>query len=141
MDRGWWEVYHRQVAAEFAGERVTIAKLRPPMGVTVLPTAGARGFKHYNNSGAGAIALAALRGAQTIILLGYDCQKTGGRAHWHGDHPKTLGNAGGIAKWAASFAELAKAMQAAGVRVVNCSRETALSCFERASLPETLEAS
>lgn len=89
-------------------------------------------------SGAAAISLAAHRGASTVILLGYDCQYTDGKRHWHGDHPRGLGNAGSVAKWVRGFEELASAMEKAGVRVLNASRETALTCWERVGLDDAL---
>lgn len=69
-------------------------------------------------------------------MLGYDCQRTGGKVHWHGDHPKGLGNAGSMPKWPQQFAKLKAAM--AGVEIINCSRETALTCFTRGDLETCL---
>lgn len=133
MDRKWWEVHLEDVRKSFVGERVSRAKLLHRFGVTHLET-----FKHYNNSGAAAISLAAHRGASTIILLGYDCQYTDGKRHWHGDHPRGMGNAGSIVKWMRGFEELATALEKAGVRVLNATRETALTCWPRTSLDEAL---
>lgn len=93
-------------------------------------------MKAFGNSGAGAIALAAKAAASRVILLGYDCQKTGGMVHHHGDHPEGLGNAGSMPKWPAQFANLAAAMK--GVEVINCSRETALTAFPRGELESVL---
>ncbi len=111
----------------FRGERV--APVQAP---------GARRvrFEPGANSGLGAIALAAHWGASRIILLGYDCQHTGGRTHWHGDHPQGLGNAGVVKLWPGQFAQLAGRLK--GVEIVNCSRETALRCFPREPLEVAL---
>lgn len=133
MDRKWWEVHLADVRKSFAGERVSRAKLVHRFGVTHLET-----FNHYNNSGAAAISLAAHRGASTVVLLGYDCQYTDGKRHWHGDHPRGLGNAGSVAKWVRGFEELATAMEKSDVRVLNATRETALTCWPRSSLDEAL---
>lgn len=94
-------------------------------------------FETHRNSGAALIALAARAGASRIILLGYDCQHTGGKAHWHGDHPPELGNARSVDKWPAAFRALARSLPA-GVKVINCSRATALDCFPRAVLENVL---
>ncbi len=72
-----------------------------------------------------------------MILLGYDCQLTGGRAHWHVDHPGGLGNAGSVAKWPAQFAELAARLS--GADVVNASRQTGLEVFPRSDLADALD--
>lgn len=91
---------------------------------------------YRNNSGAGAVELAIQLGAQNIILLGYDMQHTGGKKHWHGDHPKPLYNAGKVANWPAEFEKIKKANP--GINIINCSRQSALSIFPRMSLEEAL---
>ena len=120
-DLYWWKHYGQEVKAGFAGEMASA--VRWP---------GVEQFKvpRFPNSGCGAVAIAAARGAKRIILGGYDCQKTDGKSHHHGDHPRTLGNAGSIATWLPMFRRLALDMQAAGVTIINASRETALTVFE-----------
>lgn len=70
--------------------------------------------------------------------MGYDMQHTGGKAHWHGDHPKGLGNAQRMNRYVMHFPYIAKDLEAEGVEVINCSRETALDCFKRASIREVI---
>lgn len=129
MDRAWWREYQDEAAEVFTGRFWSPLPNLP--GVKKAPT------KHTRNSGAGAIALAAHLGAQRIIMLGYDCQRTNGMAHWHGNHPKGLGNAGSLPKWPAQFAKLADELD--GTDVVNASRETALTIFPRVALEEALQ--
>lgn len=93
--------------------------------------------KCFANSGAGCIATAVEGGAKRIILLGFDCQKTGGKAHWHGNHPKGLGNADKIEHWHDKFSQLAATIPE-GVEVLNASRETALTMFPRVNLDDVL---
>lgn len=123
MDRDWWRRYLGEARGGFGG-------------AFVAPLPGISGVVHarvkQHNSGAGAIALAASLGAERIVLLGYDAQKTGGRAHWHGDHPEGMGNAGSVGKWPGQFDALAKTLR--GVEIINCSRETALTCWPRQPL-------
>lgn len=130
MDRAWWSEYLAEVRETFRGA------LWAPLG-------GLAGVKRIRfdrqtprNSGAGAVALAAQEGAERIVLLGYDAQHSGGRTHWHGDHPKGLGNAGSVAKWPEQFRTLIGLLR--GATVVNASRTTALACFPRASLEAAL---
>lgn len=130
MDRAWWREHMAEVREAFRGElwapmlmdRVKRVRFDAPVP---------------RNSGAGAVALAAKMGAERIVLLGYDAQKTGGRAHWHGDHPKGLGNAGTVAKWPEQFRALIGSLR--GAVVINASRATALTCFPRQSLELALE--
>lgn len=88
------------------------------------------------NSGAAALAQAAWWGARRVVLLGYDCGHTGGRKHWHPDHPGKLGNADSVGEWPAHFAAILPRLR--GIEVINASRETALRLFPRASLEEAL---
>ena len=95
-----------------------------------------RSLIHYNsNSGAQAINLAYLKGATRIILLGYNMQNTGGKSHWFGDHPKELTN-GQYHTYVERFTRLAADLAAEGVEVINCSRETALHQFKRATIDD-----
>lgn len=91
----------------------------------------------FGNTGAGAIHWAYHNGARRIILLGYDCQKTGGKAHHHGDHPKPLYNALTMSSWPDQFKRLADALKGKA-EIINCSRETALKCFPRMPLEDAL---
>lgn len=130
-DQAWWNHYAAEVDAVFRGERVSARAGCRRYGVTILPPH----FPSTHNSGADAIALALERGASRVVLLGYDCQATGGVTHWHGSHPATLGDAASIKKWPAKFAGL---VGRAGGRVVNASRETALAAFPRIQLEDAL---
>lgn len=88
---------------------------------------------HYgNNSGYQAINFAYLEPVKSdcIILLGFDMQKTGGKVHFFGDHPKTLHNGPDFDHIRPRFDKLASDLKAKGVRVINATRETALTCFE-----------
>ena len=112
--------------ATFHGRRYTAQRV---------PDVERASFDAHLNSGAGCIALAAHLGARKIIMLGYDCQHTGGRAHWHGDHPPQLGNARSVGRWLESFARLAESLTC---EVVNATRETALTCWPRVDLEQAL---
>lgn len=128
MDRGWWKAYIDEVRRSFQGTLVT----------SFAHCYGAKriGIEDFPNSGIGAIFEAVGNGASRIILLGYDCQHTEGRAHWHADHPKGLGNAKTVQDWPAMFDRAAKSLK--DIEIVNCTRQTALTCFVRADLEQVL---
>lgn len=130
MDRTWWAAHWQEVGEVFTGRRYTINKLPVNWGVTALSRVNG-----FGNSGAAAISLAVNKGASRVVLLGYDCQHTRGETHWHGAHPAGLGNAATVARWPAKFEQLAKALKARA-QIVNASRETALTCFERVELED-----
>lgn len=131
MDTAWWDRHLDEVRRVFSGRKVN------PWSAMGRDVERVRGDMP-RNSGAAAIALAAMWGARRIVLLGYDCQKTGGRAHWHGDHPTGLGNAGSIRRWPAIFEKVAAELRGR-VEVINATEHTALTCFPRASIDEALE--
>lgn len=135
MDKLWWDLHIQEIRATFRGDLATTSNQVKRHGLEPMGTYG-RGFQPFGNSGAGAMALAGLAGASRILMLGYDCQRTGGKAHWHEDHPKGLGNAGSIPKWASQFAQAKKGLS--GIEIINCSRETALAMFPRATLKDAL---
>lgn len=134
LDDRWWKVYGAEFSATFKGQ-----------GHCFHGSSGARiakslqrvdGFQTFGNTGTGCIKLAQVKGATRIVLLGYDCQRTKGKAHWHVDHPKGMGNAGSLHKWPIMFDKLARSLS--GVEVVNASAETALKCFVRQPLANAL---
>lgn len=134
MDRMWWEQHANEVKQVFKGERFTTGILPARYDVKRFQRTEINGFQ---NSGAAAVEMAVMWGAKKVVMLGYDCQRTNGEAHWHGDHPSGLGNAGSITKWPAHFRNLyAKVNKSADV--VNCSRATALNVFRRSTLKEEL---
>ena len=138
MDEAWWKTHIAEVRRDFAGECIGFGTDAVKHGVR--PMRRVRGdWSPCGNSGAGAIAVAALSGAARVLMLGYDCQHTDGKRHWHGDHPPgTAGNAAPhtVAKWPAHFRKLKASYP--GVQIINCSRQTALDVFPRANLEDVL---
>lgn len=136
-DTAWWDRYHAEIefdgvmytqtpeAARKYGLRYVAGKSGPGLCLDpgVIHTGG--------NSGYQAIGLAYHLGARRIALLGFDMQHTNDKRHWFGDHPEGLTNAARVDVWVKNYEPLASDLQAQGVQVVNCTRQTALHCFER----------
>lgn len=86
-------------------------------------------------------------GFKHIALLGFDQQKTGGKAHCHADHPKeaqdgkrtNMANAGGIGAWPRLMTRTSLDLKEREINVVNLSRATALRCFPRLTIENFLE--
>ena len=145
-DADWWQRYHEEAHAVFRGELWTQdEKAQSLLGMHRVR--GARrpglctepGTIHYGgNSGYQAMNLAFHFGASQMILLGYDMQQTGGKSHWHGDHPQGLSKSSPLADWVRQFRSLAEDLKTQGVRVWNASRQTALDCFVKAPLESAL---
>lgn len=135
MDRAWWQAHQAEVARAFVGERVSSNPVGGLAGVKRVPQ---EKVKPYGNSGAACISFAVWCGAHRVLLLGFDCQHTGGKTHWHGSHPKGMGDAGSVNKWPAKFRQMATDLKRTGVEIINCSRATALDAFPRAALEDCL---
>ena len=133
MDTPWWQVHHGEVSKVFKGLRVRGAgSSQSNLAHRAMFGSGCL------NSGAGALLMAQYYGAELIIMLGYDCKVGGdGHRHWHGSHPKGLGDAGMLAKWPEQFAVVSRLLKP--LRVINASRESALECFERMQLEDALQ--
>jgi hypothetical protein len=141
VDRAWWS---GDAGKKFGGYRDDVRARFKGVACGMNTSAGTPKLEFpwmVRNSGALAISLAAKLGASRIVMLGYDCQHTGGKTHWHGNHPAGLGNAGSIngIKGRPSWADQFKALKMnIKVPITNASRETALTCFPRATLEESL---
>lgn len=138
MDRAFWEVYYPEVCRAFPGLRVCARLLPSRYRVVSMKRTG---FRPYNNSGAGAVSLARFMGAARILMLGFDQAHTGGRAHHHADHPRSLRNATpyAISRWSEGFAALRARLDKSGIEYVNCSRETRLD-WPRKPLEQVIDA-
>ena len=141
-DPSWWAHYN---PPDFAGKKYSISPSAARCGAEVLPFVYLPGLGKdklrtwTKNSGGHAINLAYLLGAKEIILLGFDMKRGPNRElHNHADYPKHMSNAAGLDSWPPLFAPLARDLEAEGARVINCSRDTALTCFERQPLESVL---
>lgn len=147
-DGDWWDLNAAAARFSFCGEmwtqdaaavmryepwlRYIAAKKLPGLSrdPALLHTGG--------NSGYQAINLAFHFGARRIILCGFDMQRTGGKAHWFGNHPPRLRQASRPEAWVPHFDALAADLAAEGVDVINATPTTALRCFRSLPLPEAL---
>lgn len=141
----WWDRYIDEVREKFGGECWGLEAEVAKYGVSVVEAdiggvgLGRHGVIHTGgNSGYQAINLLYFLGAKKIILLGYDMQKTGGKSHSHGDHPSGLNRSSDFSDWISRFGPLARDLRNNGIKVLNATRETALSCFERVNLEQAL---
>lgn len=143
-DAKWWRV-HLPNLGGFAGLMVGAQEgiEFPRVHVIRHDRAGEKskfddpGFVQGNNSGAEALQLAYhMNGGAPIVALGCDCR---GR-HFFGNHPPPLNTNGSAVSYAWGFEHVGRHLAARGVRVVNCSPISALTCFEKAALEDVLPA-
>jgi hypothetical protein len=160
-DLRWWE-WHKG-AQSFKGRKYAtsrqVGRLAHKRGwnVEILRNLGRDGLAlepdslmHGLNTGYRAINLAVHFGASRILLLGYDMHRhdTGQdgkrlpsrdcREHWHGDHPVPSRSVYKVFR--KCFLSMVDPLRQLGVEVINCTPGSALECFPRADLRETLKA-
>lgn len=139
-DVDWWQLYLSDVGLGSRGLRVCGHPGHMLPGVLHIPydrfAEGIRSGHHPRaitwgrNSGAAAWSLADLCGCTRILLVGFDQCGT----HWHDDHPPEIQKAADFAHWRDRFYTMAIDAERRGIKIVNCSRRTALTCIPRAHL-------
>jgi hypothetical protein len=150
-DPRWWD--HHKDCAGFAGEKWSThqddaanGKLKQAEAYGLRLVKGEHGsifstdpsvIRYGSNSGFQAINLAILKGCKRIVLVGFDMQRTGGKGHFFGEHPKGLAAHTHYEQFIRHFADAAKRMPA-GVKIVNATSSTALTCFSMRSLEDAL---
>jgi hypothetical protein len=133
-DAKWWKEYRGEVEETFRGEKVAFSPSIPgTQSLRQVPW-----LWSFRNSGACALGLAVVTRPARILLLGFDCQRTGGKKHWHADHPAGMTNTLSLPTWPKIFTAVARFAKGQKVDVLNCTRETALTCFPRVKLEEAL---
>lgn len=131
-DDAWWRVNHNDIDipaerwtnSENSVDRYTL-NLHRKQGN---PNSGLRAVEFLHE----------VKGAQKIILLGFDCSVKNG-LHFNGPHMQ-LNNPTEkrCHVWLMRFGMLADEYRKKGIQVINCSRESAITVFPRLSLQEAL---
>jgi hypothetical protein len=92
-----------------------------------------------SNSGFQAVNLALLWGATLVVLVGFDMKGS----HFFGDHPqmpRRLPHGGkGFPRWIRNFTRASELLPA-GIRIINATPDSALTCFPMMPLEEALNA-
>lgn len=136
-DWQWWTHPKNFDIRQFKGQKVTVS-FWPLIGddVMFLNPGQESGLSDRDdtlntcrNSGFQAMNLAALRGATTLVLCGFDYKKVDGKSHNFGDHPEGLSNASEYSDMVRLVTKSAPDFAARGIQVINCSRKSALKCF------------
>jgi hypothetical protein len=149
-DGYWWD-WHAERVKSFKGRKITQDKqaaedyqLEYIRGVDADGISRDPAVIHTGaNSGVAAINLSAVRfGARRIVLLGFDMQATGGKAHWFGEHAWIQRDPaeGTWHRWLRRYQVVADDARDMGIEIINATRETALRCFPRVPLASLLPA-
>lgn len=134
-DREWWD-YHKP---EFSGQKWTCNEEASRIhGLNLVN--GMKGkelntnypyINYGGNSGFQLLNLLLHTGVNRILMLGYDFQFTNGQHHWFGSHPFPLHNMHSWSSRVRMMDALSGQFKKYGVKVINCTRETAITGFDR----------
>lgn len=145
-DAKWWRCYHKR-ALLFEGRKATVKATLPWPEIYSLtqsidhPTYDPRPTHLVSggNSGYMAVHLAVHLGVKRILLLGFDMKEgRNRRRHWFGNHPPKLNARGNFSGWLRAFDKFAKILHTMEIQVINCTPDTALRSFRRASIESAL---
>jgi hypothetical protein len=92
------------------------------------------------NSGFQAINIAVQFGATRILLIGFDMHAANG-VHWYGKNGwKNANNPFDhhLVRWRGALNKQSRVLQRMGIQIVNASPDSALVCFPKASVEQTL---
>ena len=134
-----WLYWHSDAVCKFPGIKTTICENVPNDWVTgKLRVTGIEGFdetlgciRSGKNSGYQAIHCAAQAGAKQIALVGFDMHGK----HWFGGHRDGIRS--DIASICLPYFETLK-LDELGIDVVNCSQNSLLNCFRKATLESVI---
>jgi hypothetical protein len=129
-DEAWWD--QNNGCPEFAGRRFTASpRTMTKYNIDLFASTG-------TNSGLRAIFLAERLGANPICLVGFEHHCKNG-AHWHRPYEK-LRNPGTnqMKTWLQETESAAARFQEKGIRVVNCTRGSALTKYPYAPLEQVI---
>lgn len=133
-DYRYWKEYRQELEASgFTGKRYSrSSRAEKVFGAKYIKSRLGNDY----NSGQMAVEMAIRYGSDPVVMLGFDCSVTHG-FHCHGPHDKTPNpNEERCRRWLEQFERINKYYPDANI--VNCSRETALTCFPRDTLENVL---
>lgn len=106
-------------------------------GFRAFPSTMREGIGHGNNSGYGALNLAACLGASPIYLLGFDMKYEGPKTHWHEGHPIPH-RPDTVNQFIKYFPLASIKLKEMGFEVINLNPSSALHCFPKRPFSEVL---
>jgi len=146
-DVKWWRKnYHLIKKLNIPELCVPNERYAEETGITHIKGKGARALStdpnqiHFaSNSGFQLFNIAFLKGANPIILLGYDCTYDGDKAHWFGSHqPELRDPPKEMNRWAEAYNRSLPILEKHGIKVYNCSSISAIKAFPKMEYKECI---
>lgn len=123
-----------------------IAKdIKTSAGATVLKRTGDRGFDDNvnnvrgNNSGAHVLNFLTNLRPRRIVLLGFDMKIINSKSHYHGGYGLPMSNYIYDELFIPSLETMAPYIEKCNVEVINCSKDSALSCFKKVDFKDIIK--
>lgn len=153
-DEPWWDAHHACIVNtyQFRGQLISCNKeVAKKYGVHFIEAKNNPGLSRNpdlihtgGNSGYQGVGLAYHilsrwpRKERRILLVGFDYQRTGGKAHWFGEHPKGLSRTHPYLVWLRRFPQIVADIQRENIDIINCTIDTALTCMPRGDIENEL---
>jgi hypothetical protein len=157
-DAAWWRCRDEATGKKYAQlvaercnpqiERWSCDNQCKEFGCQIIPARAGRGISPPDDprimrgsaGGTQAIGMAIKWGARHIVLVGFDAKAgKSGQVHHHQDHPyKQLPNPQPCAAWAKEYDELAAPAERMGIRIAQCSLDTATTKLIRSTLEQEI---
>jgi hypothetical protein len=136
-----WFFWHAQRIQHFTGIKTTLDETLPDgFGAGLLKNTGEDGFdpepgcvRSGSNGGYQGIHIAMQAGATKILLLGFDMH----RRHFFGDHPDRI-KCDHATVMVPHFSTLLEPAKDRGVEIVNCTPDSALTCFRMSDIEQEI---
>lgn len=143
-DLRFW-TWHSEKLLQHKARKISGVRRMPHEAIETYQITGITGLdmnpgclRQGNNSGYGAINLAAHLKVKEIMLLGFDMQFTAGQCHWHDGYP-VINVERVFGKMVGFFDSLVQPLKDLGISVFNANPSSVLSTFPKISLDEALE--
>lgn len=139
-DYRWWRWHVEKVKSVCPGELwTTDERAAKEFDLNWIKSVLQPGFSHDasmihrgHNSGYQAMNLAVIHGFDRLLLLGFDMKSSDKGQHWFGEHPDSM-------RCSIPFHLMIPAFERiSGVEIVNCSSDSALTCFPKADIRSAL---
>jgi hypothetical protein len=143
-DEKWW--LHHEGVKNFKGKKCSMQPVYPHEEIVFVENLGVNGISTkpghiYNgrNSSYQAMNIALQLGCKEVYFLGLDMGfRDESKTHFFGNHPKKIQRYSDYSVFIKNFEIAAPLVAELGMKVFNCTKNSALKCFEYKPLEEVL---
>ncbi len=145
-DAQWWRKYYAHVrryapkcayltADRSVCDRDNMTHVATRIGKGLTPVDVPYIHRHHSSTHQAVEYMVRRRGFSRIVLVGVDCKASvDGKKHWFGEHPKEFRSPQPFDTWIQDWESIAHGAVERGIQIVNCTADTAVTCFRTSDL-------